>query len=109
MNVKGIDRILVTIATIFALSVVLGMSSSCEGWFGSADPGPAEKAGRRLDQAANQANKNLSEAAHEVGDKIQQDTQSANQVIGEATEEVGRRVEEAGEHMQDSGPQEIPE
>jgi hypothetical protein len=78
--------------------------------------GPAQKAGAAIDNAgdqiakdihakldkADQAAKDMAEAAKATGDKIKDATEDASKGLDKATEEVGKKVEKAGEKIQDA-------
>jgi hypothetical protein len=78
--------------------------------------GPAQKAGAAIDNAgdkiakdlhekldkADQAAKDMADAAKATGDKIKDATEDASKGLGKATEEVGKKVEQAGEKIQDA-------
>ncbi len=78
--------------------------------------GPAQKAGAAIDNAgdkvakeihdkldkADQAAKDMAEAAKATGDKIKDATEDASKGLDKATEEVGKKVESAGEKIQDA-------
>ena len=60
------------IATIFGVSVLLLGLSACQKTEVAGEPGPAEKAGKQLDQATAQAGDTINKAATEVGKKVEQ-------------------------------------
>lgn len=80
------------------------------------DIGPAQKAGKAIDNAgdkvarelqeklekADQAGREAAEAARNAGDEIADATGDAQRGLGEATKKVGKKVERAGEEIQDA-------
>jgi uncharacterized lipoprotein YehR (DUF1307 family) len=60
--------------------------------------GPAEQAGREIDQAAAKAGDKLEQA----GEKLDQAAQQAGEKLNKATEKLGEKVEQAGEKIQES-------
>jgi len=96
------------------MAVILAGTSGCKR---REDPmGPAQKAGAAIDNAgdkvaqqlheqlnkADQAAKEMAEAAKATGDKINDATGDASRGLDHATEEVGKKVERAGEKIQDA-------
>lgn len=68
-----------------ALLLIVGLGA-CD------KPGPAEAAGKKIDQTANDAGKAISNASEKVGDKISNATEKAGDKISEATEKVGDKM-----------------
>lgn len=75
--------------------------------------GPAEQAGRQLDQAAAKTSRDLSQAAEqarqdmskvtaETKEKLDQAGTNASNSLSNATAKVGAKLERAGEKMQES-------
>ena len=60
------------VAAIFGVSVLLLGLSACQKTEVTGQPGPAEKAGKQLDQATAQAGDTINKAATEVGKKVEQ-------------------------------------
>lgn len=60
--------------------------------------GPAEQAGREIDQAAVKAGEKLEQA----GEKLDDAAQKAGEQLNKATEKLGEKVEQAGEKIQES-------
>jgi F0F1-type ATP synthase membrane subunit b/b' len=97
-------------AMMVALVAALGACKKEE------EMGPAQKAGAAIDNAgdkvakeihdkldkADQAAKDMADAARATGDKIKDATEDASKGLDKATEEVGKKVESAGEKIQDA-------
>jgi hypothetical protein len=60
-------------------------------------PGPAETAGRQIDQAAATANEKLEKA----GDKISESSSEFRKKLGEKLEQAGERIQQAADRDQD--------
>jgi signal transduction protein with GAF and PtsI domain len=102
-----------TKATMAAL-LVLGLAAGCERH--EDGMGPAQKAGKAVDDAGAQAAARLHEpidkahqAAQAVADsadqaraRIEDATEDARAGLDKATEQVGKKVEKAGEKIQDA-------
>ena len=58
-------------------------------------------AGRKIDQATQQASEQLRDAAKETNQKLDQAANTANQKLNQATDEAGKKLEQAGERMQE--------
>jgi hypothetical protein len=71
--------------------------------------GPAERAGRTLDQATEKTSRDLTRAAEEAGEKVQQAARDASVAIDEASDSVSEAVKrnaaKAGEKMEQAGQQ----
>ncbi|MDP3512902.1 MAG: BON domain-containing protein [Sulfuritalea sp.] len=59
-------------------------------------PGPAETAGKKIDQTAEAAGKKIDQTAEAAGRKIEQTAESAGKTINEATDKVGDKLGEQG-------------
>lgn len=68
-----------------ALLVIAGLTA-CD------KPGPAETAGKKIDQTANDAGKAISNATEKVGDKISNATVKVGDKISDATEKAGDKI-----------------
>lgn len=84
-----------------AVAIVVAALSACQK---QADPvaGPAEQAGRKLDQVTHQAGAELTQAARETNQKLSDAARETSDKINDATEEAGRKIERAGEKIQES-------
>ena len=114
MNAKrSINRISAVVITFLALGTLLFALSSCRNGDGVASVGPAEQAGRSLDQANEKAGRDLNEladrategigkAAQETRNTIDEAAEGVSDGLDNATEAVGKRVERAGEQIRDS-------
>jgi biopolymer transport protein ExbB/TolQ len=91
----------------------LALLGGCQKKEDPSEAGPAERAGRKLDQvtqdagqkldsATRQANEQLSDAAKETSQKLDKAADKASEKLNEATKEAGRKLERAGEKMQTS-------
>lgn len=68
--------------------------------------GPAEKAGRQLDQAAEQARVDMNKVTQDAKDKMDKAGADASQSLSNATVKVGEKIERAGEKIQESAHEE---
>ena len=59
-------------------------------------PGPAETAGKKIDQTAEAAGKKIDQTAEAAGRKIEQTAESAGKTINEATDKMGDKLGEQG-------------
>jgi gas vesicle protein len=112
-NNSFLQEMTMTHTTMRAAGAVLALAALLGGCQKS-DPGeagPAERAGRKLDQAsdlagrqltdaAQQANEKITDAAKDTSQKIDQATGAASDKLNEATEAAGKKLEQAGEKMQ---------
>jgi osmotically-inducible protein OsmY len=71
-----------------ALLVVAGLTA-CD------KPGPAEAAGKKIDQTANDAGKAISNATEKVGDKISNATEKVGDKVSEQTAKTGVAIDDA--------------
>lgn len=102
-----------TISTVAAL-LVLAALAGCNRHDDAM--GPAQKAGKAVDDAgaqvagklqaqldkANEAAQQVTRSAEETKEKIKDATEDASRSLDKATEEVGKKVERAGEKIQDA-------
>lgn len=82
-----------------AVAIVVAALSGCQK---QQEVGPAEQAGRKLDQVTHQAGAELTQAARETNQKLSDAAKQTSEKINEATEEAGRKIEKAGEKIQES-------
>jgi len=59
-------------------------------------PGPAETAGKKIDQTAEAAGKKIEQTAEAAGKKMEQTAEAAGKKIDSATEKVGEKLGEQG-------------
>jgi osmotically-inducible protein OsmY len=59
-------------------------------------PGPAETAGKKIDQTAEAAGKKIEQSAEAAGKKIEQSAEAAGRKINETTDKVGDKLGEQG-------------
>jgi len=85
---KALDKYrLMGISLLFAVGL-----SACD------KPGPAENAGRKIDQTVDQAGKKMDQAGKKIGDAVD----TAGKKIGEATDKLGAQGAKAGVAMDDT-------
>ena len=100
-------------AAIVMAGLMLGGIAGCQKKEDATGAGPAEQAGRRLDQvtdkagadltkAAHEANQQIQDAARETSQQIDKATDQAAQKVNETTEKAGKKLEQAGEKMQET-------
>jgi cell division protein ZapA (FtsZ GTPase activity inhibitor) len=77
-------------ATLVAVLAAVGLSA-CEKKNEGA--GPAETAGRQIDQAAAKTNEKLEQA----GEKISEDTSEFRKKVGEKMEQAGEKIQKAAD------------
>lgn len=83
--------------TLLLAGLLLAATSACQ----KPDDkriGPAQQAGREIDQAAVKAGEKLEQA----GEKLDEAAQKAGEKLNQATEKIGEKVEEAGKDIQQS-------
>lgn len=90
-------------AALLVLAALAGCSPKQE------DMGPAQKAGKAVDDAGAKVAARLHEpidkanaAAQQARDRIEDAAEDARAGLNTATEEVGKKVEQAGEKIQDA-------
>jgi hypothetical protein len=100
-------------AQLFTVLAVLAGTLGCSR--SDDEMGPAQKAGAKIDSVgeqvvdqlhgqldkADQAAKDVADAARANVDKIAEATNEASEGLSQATEEVGKKVERAGEKIQE--------
>ena len=59
-------------------------------------PGPAETAGKKIDQTAEAAGKKIEQTAEAAGKKMEQTAEAAGRKIDAATEKIGEKLGEQG-------------
>jgi vacuolar-type H+-ATPase subunit H len=100
-----------TVRAAGAVLVVAALLGGCQKKDEGVGAGPAETAGRKIDQASEragqelnqasrQASEQMSEAAKDTSQKLDRAAGEASQKFNEATEKAGRKLEQAGEKMQ---------
>lgn len=62
-------------------------------------PGPAETAGKKLDQTAENAGKKISEAADKVGDKMSEESAKAGVAMDNAGKKMDETVDKVGDKV----------
>ncbi len=63
--------------------------------------GPAEQAGRKLDQFTEKTGQELTKAAQEASEKLNQAARDAKVKIDAASDNAGEKMEEAGQKLKD--------
>jgi predicted small secreted protein len=63
--------------------------------------GPAEQAGRKLDQITEKTGRELNQAAQDASEKLNQAARDAKVKIDAASEQAGEKMEEAGQKLKD--------
>jgi hypothetical protein len=100
--------------TMIAALLVLGLAAGCDRH--EDGMGPAQKAGKAVDDAgaqaaarlhepldkAHQAAQAVANSADQARARIEDATEDARAGLGKATAEVGKKVEKAGEKIQDA-------
>jgi hypothetical protein len=77
---------------LVAISILLAAGlAACD------KPGPAETAGKKIDETAEAAGKKIDKTAEAAGRKIEETAESAGRKINDATEKVGDKLGEQGE------------
>lgn len=91
-----------TLGTLLLLAALAGCSRDEEAM------GPAERAGKALDDAGAKVSRQVKDelakvdrATDEAREKVEDATRDARGGLKRATEEVGKKVEDAGEKIQD--------
>ncbi len=64
--------------------------------------GPAEQAGRKLDQLTEKTGQEWTKAAQEASEKLNLAARDAKEKIDAASERAGEKMEEAGQKLKDS-------
>ncbi len=104
-----------TSTTIRCAGALLVAAAALLGGCQKNDPseaGPAERAGRKVDEATAKASSELSQvretagqqmsdAARDTSQKLDKAADTAGQKLNEATQAAGRKLEQAGEKMQE--------
>ncbi len=90
------------VGALLALVVLAGCGRNEE------DMGPAQKAGKVLDEAGARVSDTVKDelakadrAAEEAREKVEDATRDASRGLDRATDKIGEKVEEAGEKLQD--------
>jgi len=91
------------LSAALALAIMVGGVAGCHKKDDTVDgaPGPAEQAGRRLDQATDKAGRDLTRAADQANQQIQDAAQQTRDEVNKATEATGKKLEQAGEKLQE--------
>ena len=82
-----------------AVAIVVASLTGCQK---PAEVGPAEQAGRKLDEVTQKAGAELTQAARETNEQLSEAAKKTSEKLNEATEEAGRKIEKAGERIQES-------
>jgi len=85
-----------------ALAIMMGGVAGChkkDDTVGA--PGPAEQAGRRLDQVTDKAGRDLTKAADQANQQIQDAAKETREQVDKATDATGKKLEEAGQKLQE--------
>jgi predicted small secreted protein len=83
-----------TYATILAAVAAAALTAGCE-----QQPGPAEKAGKQIDQAVEKAGENAKAAVQKAEEKTATAVQKTEDYAAEKMKEAGKAVEQAGEKL----------
>jgi len=81
---------------VAVMLTALALLGGCQKKDDPSQAGPAERAGRKIDQASQQ----LSDAAKDTSQKLDNAADKASEKLNEATKEAGRKLERAGEKIQ---------
>lgn len=84
-----------------AVAIVVASLTGCQKQ-PEAGAGPAEQAGRKLDQVTQKAGAELTQAARDTNEQLSEAAKKTSEKLNEATEEAGRKIEKAGEKIQES-------
>lgn len=87
-----------TMALVLAVGGLAGCHKKDDDTVGA---GPAEQAGRRLDQVTDKAGRDLTKAAAQANQQIQDAAKDASKEINKATDATGKKLEEAGQKLQE--------
>ncbi len=71
--------------------------------------GPAEQAGRKLDQVTEKTGRELTKAAQDASEKLSQAARDAKVKIDAASERAGEKMEEAGQKLKDKEGNNAPD
>jgi uncharacterized lipoprotein YehR (DUF1307 family) len=82
------------VSIIFACFALAGLSA-CEK---KAESGPAETAGKEIDQATAKTNDKLKQA----GEKISEGANTLTKKVGEKMEQAGEKIQQAADHDKDA-------
>jgi F0F1-type ATP synthase membrane subunit b/b' len=99
------------LSRVAAMVAVLALLGACQKKDDPSEAGPAERAGRKIDQvtaqagekldgAARQAGEQLSDAARDTSQQVDKAADKASETLNQATRAAGRKLEQAGEKMQ---------
>jgi hypothetical protein len=83
-------------ATILAAVAAAALTAGCE----QQQPGPAEKAGKQIDQAVDKAGQKTQAALDKAGQETQAALEKAGTYTGGKMKEAGKAIEQAGEKLQ---------
>jgi hypothetical protein len=97
MNRQGDPmKTLTGIVTAMALAMALGCSKK-------EDEGPAERAGKQMDEAVEETKDYTSEKMDEAGDAMEEAGDYTSEKMDEAREYTGEKMEDMGDAMEDAG------
>ena len=85
-----------TCATTILAALAVVVTTGCE----QQQPGPAEKAGKQIDQAVEKAGEKTQAALNKAEEKTATAVQKAENYTAEKMKEAGKAVEQAGEKLQ---------
>jgi Spy/CpxP family protein refolding chaperone len=105
-----------TTTTLMAALLALAALAGCQPKQDTGVPGPAQQAGKAVDEAgarvakslhapidkAEEAKRKMAEAGEQARKDIADATEDARAGLNDATKEVGKKVERVGEKMQNS-------
>ena len=86
-----------------ALALALGLASVLAGCHkrDATGAGPAEQAGRQIDQVTEKTGRDLTRAADQANQQIQDAASQTRQEIDKATDATGKKLEQAGTALQE--------
>ena len=85
-----------TYATILAAMAAAALTAGCE----QQQPGPAEKAGKQIDQAVEKAGEKTKAAVQTAEQKTATAVEKTENFTGEKMKEAGKALEQTGEKLQ---------
>jgi hypothetical protein len=83
-------RIARTLSSILCAVALMASLGACA----KKEEGPAEKAGKAVDDAMRESAQKMDEASHKMGDSMR----DAGQKMGEAMEDAGKKMQEKSGH-----------
>lgn len=88
-----------TYATMLA-ALAMTLTVGCSEQKAPGEPGPAEKAGKQIDQAVEKAGQKTQAALEKAEQKTAAALEKAGDYTGEKMKEAGKAIEQAGEKLQ---------